>query len=55
MLLEDASLRATAERALDNLVLRESTGTVFTDDRAPVEQITHDLALSYVLGIDGAE
>ena len=55
VLLEDPSLRATAERALDNLVLRESIGPVFTDDRAPVEQITHDLALRYVLGIDGAE
>ncbi len=49
-LLADARLRTVAERALANLREVAPTGMVFTDDRAPVEQLTHDLALRYILG-----
>ncbi len=49
-LLADARLRTVAERALANLRDVTPTGMVFTDDRAPVEQLTHDLALRYILG-----
>ncbi len=49
-LLADARLRVVAERALANLRDVAPTGIVFTDDHAPVEQLTHDLALRYILG-----
>jgi len=49
-LLADARLRTVAERALANLREVAPTDLVFTDDRAPVEQLTHDLALRYILG-----
>ncbi len=49
-LLADARLRTVAERALANLRSVAPGGIVFTDDRAPVEQLTHDLALRYILG-----
>ena len=50
-LLDDARLRTVATLALANLRQPEPSTLVFTDDRAPVEQLTHDLALRYVLGI----
>lgn len=49
-LLADARLRTVAKWALANLRTVAPGGLVFTDDRAPVEQLTHDLALRYVLG-----
>ena len=49
-LLADARLRIVAERALANLREVAPSGIVFTDDHAPVEQLTHDLALRYILG-----
>jgi predicted membrane-bound spermidine synthase len=49
-LLTDMRLHVVAERALANLREVASTGVVFTDDRAPVEQLTHDLALRYIFG-----
>ena len=49
-LLADARLRSVAEQALANLREVAPTDLVFTDDRAPVEQLTHDLALRYILG-----
>jgi len=54
-LLTDERLNTVAERALAHLRtdLRPiaSSTIIFTDDRAPVEQLTHDLALRYILGI----
>jgi spermidine synthase len=49
-LLADMRLRTVAERALANLRDVTPTRIVFTDDRAPVEQLTHGLALRYILG-----
>jgi predicted membrane-bound spermidine synthase len=49
-LLADVRLHTVAEQALANLREVAPTGLVFTDDRAPVEQLTHDLALRYILG-----
>ncbi|HQE92635.1 MAG TPA: fused MFS/spermidine synthase [Anaerolineae bacterium] len=49
-LLADARLHTVAERALANLRDVAPDGVIFTDDRAPVEQLTHDLALRYILG-----
>ncbi len=50
-LLEDPRLHYLAEQALDALRDPEASNLVFTDDRAPVEQLTNALALRYVLGI----
>ncbi|MCU0522171.1 MAG: fused MFS/spermidine synthase [Anaerolineae bacterium] len=50
--LNDPRLRAVAQRALGALRTPEHSSVTFTDDRAPVEQLTHALALRYVLGID---
>lgn len=49
-LLDDPRLVALAEQALANLRAPGPSDLVFTDDRAPVEQMTHGLALRYVLG-----
>ncbi len=48
---EDERLRVLATQALASLRQAEPSDLVFTDDRAPVEQLTHALALRYVLGI----
>ncbi len=50
-LFEDDRLRVVAERALQHVRPASGAGMVFTDDRAPIEQITHDLALRYLLGL----
>ena len=50
-LLADARLQTVANWALANVRDIMPSDVVFTDDRAPVEQFTHDLALRYVLGI----
>jgi spermidine synthase len=50
-LLTDARLQTVAERALANVRELAASDVVFTDDRAPVEQLTHDLALRYILGV----
>ncbi len=49
--LTDARLRSVAESAHANLREVPDSDLVFTDDRAPIEQITHDLAVRYLLGI----
>ncbi len=49
--LADARLRQVAQSAVDNLRTPAASTLVFTDDRAPVEQLTHALALRYILGI----
>jgi predicted membrane-bound spermidine synthase len=48
-LLDDPRLRHLADRARANLRTPEESAIVFTDDRAPVEQLTHALALRYML------
>ncbi len=48
--LEDPALRAIADEALANLRPIPSGGIVLTDDRAPVEAITHAVILSYLFG-----
>lgn len=50
--LHDIRLRAVAESALGSLRMPEQSDLRFTDDRAPVEKLTHAIALRYVLGID---
>jgi spermidine synthase len=47
--------RTAAERAL--LSLREASpgGLVFSDDRAPVEQLTNSIVVNYLLGLAGGE
>ncbi len=50
-LLSDPRLVAVAERAVDGLRDPRPSERVFTDDRAPVEQLTHAIALRYILGI----
>jgi predicted membrane-bound spermidine synthase len=49
-LLEDVRLRALTEQALAQLRTPAPSDLIFTDDRAPVEQLTHALVLRYVLG-----
>jgi hypothetical protein len=49
--LRDPRLRALATQALDNLRNPAPSPYVFTDDHAPVEQLTHALALRYILGL----
>ncbi|HOT92696.1 MAG TPA: fused MFS/spermidine synthase [Anaerolineae bacterium] len=49
-LLTDARLRTVAEWAMANLRTVAPGTMAFTDDRAPVEQLTHSLALRYLLG-----
>jgi len=50
-LLLDARLRTLAQQALTHLREPGATTHIFTDDRAPVEQMTHALVLHYVLGV----
>jgi len=47
----DLRLKSLAERASQNLRRPEPSSIVFTDDLAPVEQMTHALALRYMLGM----
>jgi spermidine synthase len=49
--LSDPRLRTVAQRALAHGREVPASDVVFTDDRAPVERLTHDLALRYVLGL----
>ncbi len=49
--LEDPRLRLLARRAQEQLRQPEPATRIFTDDRAPVEQLTHALILRYVLGL----
>lgn len=44
-------VRSAAERALLSLRAPSPGGFVFTDDRAPVEQITNSMVVSYLLGL----
>ena len=50
-LLVDARLRALAQQALASLREPNASTRIFTDDRAPVEQMTHALVLQYALGV----
>lgn len=50
--LTDPALRDIADEALANLRPLPSGGIVLTDDRAPVEAITHALILAYLFGRD---
>jgi len=50
-LLADARLRSVAQSAHENLRDVPPADRVFTDDRAPIEQLTHDLAVRYLLGM----
>ena len=49
-LLTDVRLRAVAERAMAQMWKVNEATAVFTDDRAPVEQIVHRIILDYVTG-----
>ncbi|MCJ7548855.1 MAG: fused MFS/spermidine synthase [Anaerolineae bacterium] len=49
-LLVDARLQTLAQQAVANLRIPDASTHIFTDDRAPVEQMTHALALQYALG-----
>ncbi len=51
-LLEDPRLRYLTQQASANLRQPAESDLILTDDRAPVEQLTHAIALRYVLGID---
>jgi spermidine synthase len=49
--LEHPLLQRVADRALNSGVRDfESTGVVFTDDKAPVEQVIHQLIVRYMVG-----
>jgi predicted membrane-bound spermidine synthase len=49
--LQHPLLRLVAERSLDSHIWElQSTGIVFTDDKAPVEQVIHELIVRYMLG-----
>lgn len=49
--LRHPQLRLVAERAMRSRMWTfESKGIVFTDDKAPVEQVIHQLILRYMLG-----
>ena len=49
--IQHPQLKLVASRAIDSRMWQfESTGVVFTDDRAPVEQVIHQLILRYMLG-----
>ncbi len=48
--LADPDLRAIADEALENLRPVPEGGIVLTDDRAPVEAITHAMILAYLAG-----
>lgn len=46
----DANVRVVAEQALPVARVATQTEPVFTDDRAPVENLIHDIILRYALG-----
>ncbi len=49
--LQHPLLRLVVERALSSRIFElESTGVIFTDDKAPVEQVIHQLIARYMLG-----
>ena len=50
-LLDDIRLRTLTEQAMGQLRAPEPSNLIFTDDRAPVEQLTHALVLRYILGV----
>jgi hypothetical protein len=43
-------LRQALEQALANLQPTPDSDVVFTDDRAPIEQLTNSIVIQYVLG-----
>ncbi|HET7088213.1 MAG TPA: fused MFS/spermidine synthase [Anaerolineae bacterium] len=47
--------RNAAERALPSLRAPSPGGAIFTDDRAPVEQLTNSIMVNYLLGIASGE
>ncbi|HHE71354.1 MAG TPA: spermine synthase, partial [Chloroflexi bacterium] len=51
--LTDPRLQAVGTQALSHLREPKPSDTIFTDDRAPVEQLTDVLALRYLLGFSG--
>lgn len=51
-LLTDARLQQVARQARDYLTPLAPSDLIFTDDHAPLEHITHDLALRHILGIE---
>ncbi|TFG68675.1 MAG: spermine synthase [Anaerolineales bacterium] len=50
--IEDNRLLSIAEKAIPNLRSPGFSALVFTDDHAPIEQISHEVALQYILGSD---
>lgn len=48
--LDDADLRGIAGRIAGYVRVAPRSGTVFTDDRAPVEQLTHSIAFDFLTG-----
>ena len=48
--LTDPRLRAVAERAMERMWPVDEARAVFTDDRAPVEQMVHRIILGFVTG-----
>jgi predicted membrane-bound spermidine synthase len=50
-LLDDIRLRTLTEQAMAQLRAPAPSTMIFTDDRAPVEQLTHALVLRYILGV----
>ncbi len=48
--LQDARLRSVAERVMERMWEQTEARAVFTDDRAPVEQIVHRIILKFVTG-----
>ncbi|MSP12689.1 MAG: spermine synthase [Chloroflexi bacterium] len=48
--LQNPYLRNVAGRTLGNISLSPVSGPIFTDDRAPVEELTDRIILDYVLG-----
>ncbi len=50
--IEDRRLLSIADKAIANLRSPGFSTLVFTDDRAPIEQISHEVALHYILGDD---
>ena len=45
-----AVLRDSMARAVDNLQPTPRSTTVFTDDLAPVEQLTNSIVIRFILG-----
>jgi spermidine synthase len=48
--LENADLRGIASRVADHVRVAPRSRPVFTDDRAPVEQLTHSIAFDFLTG-----